>query len=122
MDRELVGGAQARAELRELSDTSLRESAQPEYAKAFVLKADLERRLPDTRKSVTDLEGEAHFRWTEALLTFVVSLVQFLFAVWVIGLLTEWLALMIRLADHVRAMRHALTPDVPERAESAGSR
>jgi hypothetical protein len=104
-------GAVARAELRQVSDASIRTGAQPEYAKAFALKADLEQRVPATQKSVADLETEAHFRWTEAFLTLVLIVVQFLFAVWVVGLLTEWLALMIRVADHVRALRRALAPD-----------
>jgi hypothetical protein len=104
-------GAQAADELRNLSETALRNGAQPGYQNTLARKADLEQRVPITQQLVKDLEEQAHFRWTEALFTVVKSLLQFLFAVWVFGLLTEALSLMIRVADHVRALRQRLAPD-----------
>jgi hypothetical protein len=105
-------GAEARDELRNFSETSLRAGAQPEYQNALSKKTDLDQRVPTSKQLVTDLEEQAQFRWASALLTAAKSLLQFLFAVWVFGLLTEALSLMIRVADHVRALRHALAPDI----------
>jgi hypothetical protein len=104
-------GAQARDEVLNISETALRNGAQPGYQSAFARKTDLEQRIPTTQQLVKDLAGQADFRWSGAVFTAAKSLLQFLFAVWIFGLLTEALALMIRVADNVRELRQALAPD-----------
>jgi hypothetical protein len=106
-------GAQANNEVRNLSETALRTGAQPGYQNALAKKSDLEQGVPTTTQLVKDLEEEAKFRWTGAFFTAAKSLLQFLFTVWLFGLLTEALSLMIRVADHVRALRQTLAPDTP---------
>lgn len=107
--------AQARLELNTVSVDSLRAAAQPNYNSTVNKKAELEARVPETERTVQQLEENARLRWSGALLTLTVSIVQFLFAVWLLGVLTEGLALMIRLADNVHAIRGALSaqPDQP---------